>query len=306
MNEAESSDRAPGEPDAPRTADTNAATPRARTTLVVVVVLAAATAAIAVGAIRPETSGDGPVATSSRQTGAAGSGPSVVEDPAATVDGAPGTAAAIEPGPPATAGDVAGPVTDPGPTPTGVPTARRTGSGSSVAGPAGEASIANLLPPVARGSAIPDDIAPRPTPTRLRISSIDVSRYPIRGIGLDGDALEIPDETEIGWYRYGSTAGRAGAVVLAAHVSWNRTTGPFFRLETVDAGDEIEVTLDDGAVHRYTVTERAIYDKDELPRARIWRSSGPEELVLITCGGDYDPNRRRFGQNVVVYATPRG
>jgi hypothetical protein len=54
------------------------------------------------------------------------------------------------------------------------------------------------------------------------------------------------------------------------------------------------------------VVERAMYGKLELPGDRLWRTTGPEELVLITCGGDYNPEIRRYRQNIVVYAVPVG
>ena len=156
-----------------------------------------------------------------------------------------------------------------------------------------------------RFSAIPEERAPRPRPVGIQIDTIDVARYPIRAIGLEPDGqMEIPDETEIGWYRYGATAGQPGATVLAAHVSWNRTAGPFARLGTVEPGSQIEVALDDGSLRRYEVVERAVYGKLELPRERLWRNTGAEELVLITCGGDYNPEIRRYRENIVVYAVP--
>ncbi len=156
-----------------------------------------------------------------------------------------------------------------------------------------------------RSSAIIEPRAPRPRPIGLQIETVDVARFPVRAIGLEPDGqLEIPDETEIGWYQYGATAGRPGATVLAAHVSWNRTAGPFARLGTVEPGVQIAVTLDDGSLRRYEVVERAVYGKLELPRERLWRNTGPEELVLITCGGDYNPDIRRYRENIVVYAVP--
>ena len=156
-----------------------------------------------------------------------------------------------------------------------------------------------------RESAIVEPRAPRPRPIGLQIDSVDVAGFPVRAIGLEPDGqLEIPDETEIGWYRYGATAGQPGATVLAAHVSWNRTAGPFARLGTVEPGAQVEIALDDGSVRRYEVVERAVYGKLELPRERLWRNTGPEELVLITCGGDYNPEIRRYRQNIVVYAVP--
>jgi LPXTG-site transpeptidase (sortase) family protein len=191
-----------------------------------------------------------------------------------------------------------------------------TGDGAAAAGDVeaatAEAEPADTLSPLAeqlgpRQSAVPEIVAPRPRPVGLQMESIDVSRFPVRPVGLEPDGqMEIPDETEIGWYQYGATAGQPGATVLAAHVSWNRTNGPFARLGSVEPGEQVEVTLDDGTVRRYVVTERAVYGKLELPRERLWRTSGDETLVLITCGGDYNPEIRRYRENIVVYAAPIG
>ena len=148
---------------------------------------------------------------------------------------------------------------------------------------------------------------PRPEPVGLQIDTIDVSGFPVRDIGLEDDGqLEIPDETEIGWYKYGATAGHPGATVLAAHVNWKGSQGPFSQLGTVEPGDQIEVALDNGTTRNYVVTERTMYGKLMLPKERIWRNTGPEELVLITCGGDFNPEIRRFKSNIVVYAVPVG
>lgn len=163
--------------------------------------------------------------------------------------------------------------------------------------------LAELLGPTY--SAVPEEITPRPRPVRVDIESFDVARFPIRAVGLEPDGqLEVPDETEIGWYQYGATAGRPGATVLAAHVSWNGVVGPFGQLGTLEPGELISVTLDDGTTRTYEVFERTIYGKQELPRERIWRNTGPETLVLITCGGDFNPEIRRYRENIVVYAAP--
>ena len=151
-------------------------------------------------------------------------------------------------------------------------------------------------------STIPE---PRAEPVGLQVETIDVDRYPVRGIGLeDNGQLEIPDETEIGWYKYGATAGHPGSTVLAAHVNWNGSQGPFSQLGSVEPGDQIEVALDDGTTRKYEVTERTMYGKLELPKERIWRNTGAEELVLITCGGEFNPEIRSFKSNIVVYAVP--
>ena len=154
------------------------------------------------------------------------------------------------------------------------------------------------------GTAIPPTIEQRVRPSTITIDDLELWG-PVRAVGLEEDGqLEIPDETEIGWYRYGSSPGRAGATVLAAHVTWNDTVGPFYRLGSLEPGARIEIRLEDDTVRTYEVVERTMYDKDSLPRERIWRTTGDESLVLITCGGSFNPEIRRYRQNIVVYAVP--
>jgi hypothetical protein len=144
----------------------------------------------------------------------------------------------------------------------------------------------------------------RIAPLHLRFDDVNVDEE-IRPVGIEDDGeLEIPDEDEIGWWEHGSAPGLPGATVLAAHVSWNRAIGPFNRLGNAEIGERLEVDAGDGTTRVYQVVERTMYPKDELPRWRIWRTTGPETLVLITCGGSYNPSIRRYRDNIVVYAVP--
>lgn len=153
---------------------------------------------------------------------------------------------------------------------------------------------------------IPADAATvaRSSPRAIRISDLELDN-PIRAVGIEEDGeLEVPDETEVGWYEYGSAPGLPGATVLAAHVSWNRKIGPFHQLGKLEPGARIDVVADDDSTRIYEVVERTIYDKHELPVDRIWTTTGDETLVLITCGGSYNPDIRRYRDNIVVYAVP--
>ncbi len=144
----------------------------------------------------------------------------------------------------------------------------------------------------------------RTSPSGLLIGDLQLEGE-VRSVGIEDDGeLEIPDATEIGWYRYGSAPGLPGATVLAAHVSWNGSIGPFHQLGSLDPGATVDVVLEDDSVRTYEVIERTMYLKDELPRDRIWRTTGEETLVLITCGGDFNRSIRRYEHNIVVYAVP--
>ncbi len=144
----------------------------------------------------------------------------------------------------------------------------------------------------------------RSSPSALLIGDLQLDGE-VRSVGIEDDGeLEIPNETEIGWYKYGSAPGLPGATVMAAHVSWNGSLGPFHQLGTLDPGATVDVVLADDSVRTYQVIERTMYAKDELPQDRIWRTTGEETLVLITCGGDFNRDIRRYEHNIVVYAVP--
>ena len=210
------------------------------------------------------------------------------------------------------------PVTDPGRAPVTVgsivrpsPRSQTTPPASTTATP-GTTEAATLPPsPLAAlvGPPEPAGLVPataRPAPVSITIDTIDVSA-PIVGVGVQADGqLEIPDETEVGWYRLGSSPGEQGASVLAAHVNWHHVDGPFVRLRELDLGSTVTVTMVDGSTRSYSVVERQQYDKTALPADRIWTRAGPETLVLITCGGSFNPEIRRYRDNIVVFAVPVG
>jgi hypothetical protein len=157
----------------------------------------------------------------------------------------------------------------------------------------GEAVSAQPAPPLV-------DVAP----ATITIGAIGATA-PVRSVGTAPDGqLEVPDETQVGWYRHGAAPGQPGATVLAAHVSWRGRAGPFLRLGELEPGAFVDVALSDGSSRRYQVVTRAQYGKLMLPREEIWRTTGPETLVLITCGGAFNPDIRRYADNIVVTAVP--
>lgn len=146
-------------------------------------------------------------------------------------------------------------------------------------------------------------LPPEIPPSTLAINDLGISQG-VLPVGLNDDGtMEVPDVSDIGWYLHGATPGHPGATVLVAHVWWHKTAGPFHRLGGLEPGARIEVGGEDGTIHDYTVTKRTMYDKDKLP-GDLWRKSGPETLVLITCGGTLNQATRRYESNIVVYAVP--
>jgi hypothetical protein len=228
----------------------------------------------------------------------AGGGSDELSAPAASLAAAPSTLA-----------PVAGSVPATGARPVPVPE-----STAAVAAPTtSEAPTTTTTPlsPLAAGLGEPVSVLPAAPvaatePVRLSVGAIGVD-VPVRGVGVAADGqLEIPDETEVGWYRLGAAPGEPGATVIAGHVNWHGVDGPFLRLRELEPGATIDVALADGTTRRYTVTERQQYAKTELPAERLWTREGPEVVVLITCGGSFNPEIRRYRDNIVTFAVPTG
>ncbi|WBQ04033.1 class F sortase [Kribbella sp. CA-293567] len=126
------------------------------------------------------------------------------------------------------------------------------------------------------------------------------------GVAADGQ-MELPvSPTRIGWYRFGPAPGAAaGSVVLGGHLdSRQYGVGPLARLSRVRVGDPIELRLSDGQIVRYRVEAVRDVDKQTLALDSVFDRSGPRRLQVVTCGGQYLPDRGGYQQNLVVTATP--
>ena len=141
-----------------------------------------------------------------------------------------------------------------------------------------------------------------------RVVLPDGSAAPVLPVGLRSDgSLVIPDDVRaVGWWTGGSKAGEVfGSVVIAGHVdSATRGIGVFAELKHLAAGQV--VMLDSGGQQaRYRIFSVTRVPQAEISQAAgIFAVDGEARLVLITCGGPFDPARHRYQDNLVVVATP--
>ncbi|MGD9793528.1 MAG: class F sortase [Acidimicrobiia bacterium] len=157
------------------------------------------------------------------------------------------------------------------------------------------------------GSALldPDEQDPGIAPLRLDVPSISVRDARIVPVGFaDNGDLEVPGVDAVGWYQFGAALTRPGSLVLAAHIAFDGKDGIFRHLDDLEQGDEVSVHGADGMERRYRIESVERFRKDALPEDRIWSTSGPSQLVLITCGGRFDRSVGHYEDNVVAFATP--
>ena len=141
-------------------------------------------------------------------------------------------------------------------------------------------------------------------PVRLRIPSIDVDTG-LEALGRAPDrSIEVPRQpSSAGWWAGGPRPGQVGPAVILGHV--DSKTGPavFFRLDELEAGDEVLVERTDGTTARFLVTRLERYHKAEFPTELVYYPTVEPELRLVTCGGPFDPSTGHYRDNLVAFAT---
>ncbi len=142
-------------------------------------------------------------------------------------------------------------------------------------------------------------------PENISLPSLGIDEAEIVPVGLeDNGELELPGANAVGWYQFGAgIEGGRGSAVLAAHIAYNGRDGVFRDLADTQVGEEIVVERD-GQDMVYFVESVSQYGKWDLPIDDLFSENSDERLVLITCGGSFNPSLRSYDDNVVVVATP--
>lgn len=154
-----------------------------------------------------------------------------------------------------------------------------------------------------------DDLVPVPVPLSISIDGI-VTNMPVEPHGLDDRRqMALPVSPFVaGWYQYGSApASGSGSTVIASHVdALGEGLGPFAQLRSVPVGTVVSIRDSAGVTHTYRIIEVEKIDKDVVPWNDYFSTVGPSRLVLVTCGGEYDPGYAqglgRYEDNYIVTA----
>jgi Sortase domain len=156
---------------------------------------------------------------------------------------------------------------------------------------------------IAAGIPWPSAAGPVALPAELTVPAIGV-RTPLIHLGLTlGGSLQVPSSFgAAGWYDRGPRPGAPGPAVIAGHVDSVAGPGIFYHLAALRPGDRAYVRRTDGTLAVFRVTTVRTYPKDHFPTAAIYGPAPGPQLRLITCGGTFDPARRSYLSNVVVYA----
>jgi LPXTG-site transpeptidase (sortase) family protein len=148
---------------------------------------------------------------------------------------------------------------------------------------------------------------PSSHPREIRIPSIgvDANIMPV-GTTSDGTLAAPLSAWDVGWFDKSNLPGAgSGALLLDGHVN-NRlgTPGIFYELRRLKVGDSIQIERGDHTVINYRIVTVVQVPVDRVDMRTMVQpvSTGKEGLNLITCGGQYDSERRTFVDRILVYS----
>ncbi|TCK26435.1 class F sortase [Pseudonocardia endophytica] len=143
-------------------------------------------------------------------------------------------------------------------------------------------------------------------PAQLDLPARSVTA-PVDPVGTDpSGGMVVPEQVRtVGWWAPGVLpGGSVGSAVIAGHVdSRAQGVGVLSVLPQLTQGEPVLVRDATGRTATFRVAARREYGKYDLPRD-VFRRDGAPQLVLITCGGRFDPAARSYESNIVVYAVP--
>lgn len=171
---------------------------------------------------------------------------------------------------------------------------------ASTMAPASPAAV----PDIPVRAAAPAAVNAPPGPVSLSVAGTPID-MPVVPVGVSGGgAMEIPDAFDrAGWYRFGPAPGAAaGTSVIAGHIDTKSDNAPFSALKSVAAGTVVKVGREGAPALNYRVVSVELMAKDRFDGSSVFRRSGPHELKVITCGGEWLDERMDYSDNVIVTA----
>lgn len=132
-------------------------------------------------------------------------------------------------------------------------------------------------------------------------AGVDAGIEPLRVV--DGAMQDPSGPWEVAWYENLGSLGTVGNVVMAGHIDyWNVGPSVFFNLASVQPGDPIVVSGDDGERYSFAVDWVQQFDSASMPLNDVIGATGEQSLTLITCGGAFDFVNGEYLQRTVVRA----
>lgn len=146
---------------------------------------------------------------------------------------------------------------------------------------------------------------PEDYPRYLIIGKLGIkARAIVVGTLANGEVGTPNNIFDVGWYNGSSRPGFGGKILIDGHNGGPRVSGVFKQLPSLAQGDIITIERGDGKTFDYRITENyAVEVADANAEMRkVFKPTGTETLVLITCTGEWDGANETYKSRQFVYA----
>lgn len=160
----------------------------------------------------------------------------------------------------------------------------------------------STTPPVASASA-------SFIPLSVSIPSIGVTGVQVTPEGDPGGVLGVPAiQKGWGWWYGGSSPGAGrGTILLDGHVDWaGYGNGPARKIWNVTPGTVAVVYGSGGMARSYVAVSLQSVVKSQLATisGNLFSTTGPEQLVIVTCGGTFNYSIASWSSNIIATFVP--
>ncbi|HEY4160982.1 MAG TPA: class F sortase [Candidatus Saccharimonadales bacterium] len=143
-------------------------------------------------------------------------------------------------------------------------------------------------------------------PGYISLPSINSGGY-VQKVGVDQyDQMAAPNNVHLaGWYVNSLLPGQAGLSVIDGHVDgYYHNQGIFGRLNELKLGDVFTVTFGNGGKKSFVVKSSQLVDANDVPGVLFAHDPTiPNQLNLITCGGDYNGVSHTYDKRTIVVSS---
>ena len=140
-------------------------------------------------------------------------------------------------------------------------------------------------------------------PSYISLPSIGASGY-IQKVGVDQyGQMAAPTNVHVaGWYVNSLLPGQAGLSIIDGHVdSYYHNQGIFGKLSQLKTGDVFTVMFGNGSKKSFEVKSAQLVAANNVPSVLFAHDPAiPNQLNLITCGGDYDGVSHTYDKRTIV------
>ncbi len=142
-------------------------------------------------------------------------------------------------------------------------------------------------------------------PVRIKIPSLNIDTH-IEHVGqTKTHEMDVPkNAANVSWYVYGAKPGEEGNAVISGH--YDTPSGKpavFYKLKTLEPGNEVIVVSEDGRELTFIVESKEMHHYKTFPSEHVFFTKPGKNLNLITCGGIWDKKEQIYNERLVVYTT---